>query len=162
MRILAFISLVALGGACTASREVPPSSQVVTWKATSAPARTDPSGASLVDVALTGQVESGWKVYSLTQGGGGPVAMTVKVPDSAVYSIEGLVSGPAPDKAMDPNFNIETETYSSSATFRLTLKVPQGADAGAPIELKVRSQACSDKLCLPARTTTVTVAPGPS
>ena len=86
--------------------------------------------------------------------------MTVKVPDSAAYSIVAPISGPAPERAMDPNFNIETETYSNAATFRLTVKLPRGSDTGAPIELKVRSQACSDKLCLPARTTTVTVAPG--
>jgi thiol:disulfide interchange protein DsbD len=88
--------------------------------------------------------------------------MTVKVPDSAAYSIVGAVSGPAPDRAMDPNFNIETETYSNSAAFRLTVSLPQGSDARAPFELKVRSQACSDKLCLPARTASVTVEPGKS
>jgi thiol:disulfide interchange protein DsbD len=108
-------------------------------------------------VSLSSTVDGGWKLYSLSQGSGGPVAMSVKAPDGAAYSIVGGVKGPAPDKAMDPNFGLETETYSGTSGFNLIVRLPKGIYASEPIELKVRSQACSDKLCLPARTVTVQV-----
>jgi thiol:disulfide interchange protein DsbD len=145
---------MAVLGACTASREVPPSSKVVEWKAVTV-SEAPEAGGSQVEVLLSATVESGWKMYSLTQGEGGPVAMTVRVPEGAAYSVSSIVSGPAPTKAMDPNFGIESETYAGSPAFRLTLQVP--SDATGPLELRVRSQACSDKLCLPARTVTVPV-----
>lgn len=86
--------------------------------------------------------------------------MTVKVAPPTLYELTGNVTGPAPEKKMDPNFGIETETYSGNPVFRLTVREPDATHAaasGTPIELKVRSQACSDKLCLPARTVTLII-----
>jgi hypothetical protein len=63
-------------------------------------------------------------------------------------------------KFQDPNFGIETETYSGEQIFRIPLKLAASSTlAPPPIEVKIRSQACSDNLCLPARTTTLTVTP---
>lgn len=149
--------LFATVAACSVSREAPPSSNVVTWNAVSTAARPAADGGSLFDVTLTAEVANGWKLYSLTQKGGGPVPMSVSATPDA--QIEAPIDGPGATKAIDPNFGIETETYTGSPVFHLTVKVP-AADSAKPIELKVRSQACSDKLCLPARTATVAVEPG--
>ncbi len=115
-----------------------------------------------MDIELRANIDDSWHVYSLNQKGGGPVAMTVKVAPAPLYELSGSVTGPIPEKKMDPNFGIETETYSGNPVFRLTVKEPaatQAAASATPIELKVRSQACSDNLCLPARTTTLSIAP---
>lgn len=83
--------------------------------------------------------------------------MSVKV--APPYEIAGEISGPPVVKFQDPNFGIETETYSGEQIFKVPLKLAKSTIAPPPIEVKIRSQACSDKLCLPARTTTLTVTP---
>lgn len=146
--------------ACSTSREVPPKAQVVEWTAKPVRIVNGPDGTPLLEVELRGKVEPGWHVYSLTQKAGGPTPMSVSVEGSTQYELAGSVDGPAAERAMDPNFGVETETYSGEPVFKLAVKVPSSAlDSAAPIDLKVRSQACSDKLCLPARTTTLSVNP---
>jgi DsbC/DsbD-like thiol-disulfide interchange protein len=162
MRKAWFISLLLTAAACSGEENdgaLPPPSTVVEWSATAESGRPAHDGARIVDVTLRANVEAGWKLYSLTQGSGGPVAMTVKLDSLSPYRLAGAIRGPAADKAMDPNFDIETETYSGEAVFVVPVKVPAGSND--PIDLKVRSQACSDKLCLPAKTTTVSV-PAPA
>jgi|SRR5687767_6340393 len=157
-RYLCTLAVIALG-ACTASREAPPRSDVIQWTAEAGAVRPAADGRSVVDVTLKAQVEPGWKLYSLTQKGGGPNPMTVTIAPESPYQIDGVATGPEPLRSLDPNFGIETETYSGEAAFRIAVKLPSNAVANTPIELKVRSQACSDKLCLPARTVTVPVTP---
>ena len=159
MRTLSIVvSALAVSACAEAEKAPPPPSKVVEWTA-SVESSTPTSDGAVLDVALIAQVEEGWKVYSLTQKGGGPVAMTVRIDSTSIYSLAGPVQGPKADYAMDPNFGIETETYAREAVFRVPVKVPAVVDPAVPIELKVRSQACSDRLCLPAKTTTITVNP---
>jgi hypothetical protein len=146
--------------ACSAPKEAPPlpPSKVVEWAAIASAPKPGPDNTVLIALELQATVDPGWHVYSLDQTTGGPTPMSVKV--SPPYSIDGEIVGPAPVKAKDPNFGIETETYSGEQIFKIPLKLAASASLSPPpIELKVRSQSCSDKLCLPARTTTLTVQP---
>ena len=160
MRAFGLLALAATLGACSKpEREPPPksSSEVVQWAAIASAPKPGPENTMLVDLQLQVTVTNGWHVYSLTQDTG-PTPMSVKV--SAPYSITGDISGPAAVKARDPNFGIDTETYSGEQIFRIPLKLAAtNTLAPPPIEVRVRSQACSDKLCLPAKTTTLTVTP---
>ncbi len=157
-----FIVFALAATACT-SRDsdgaATPPSRVVEWTASAENLRAATRGGTLVDIALRAKVEPGWKVYSLTQKGGGPVAMTVRLDSLSPYRLAGEVTGPQADRAQDPNFGIETETYAGAPMFIVPVLLPQIVDSSKPIELKVRSQACSDNLCLPAKTTTVSVPP---
>lgn len=161
MRTLAFLSMTLATAACTPSRDVPPTgTNPVKWSASASAVRPAPDGSQSIDIELRADIDDTWHVYSLGQKSGGPVPMTVKVAPAPLYELSGSVTGPIPERKMDPNFGIETETYSGSPVFRLTVKEPaatQAAASATPIELKVRSQACSDKLCLPARTTTLSI-----
>ena len=52
--------------------------------------------------------------------------------------------------AMDPNFEINTETHEGSATFSVPIVVIADAPAGAQnLNVNVRFQTCNDKNCLP-------------
>jgi hypothetical protein len=160
MRYFRLLPIVA-AIACSAQKEAvpPPPSKVVDWTAIAGAPRPGPDNSVFVDVDLQATVAEGWHVYSLGQTSGGPVPMTVKITEP--YSLAGNVAGPPPVKAKDPNFGIETETYSGEQIFHIPLKLGASSSlAPPPIELKVRSQACSDRLCLPARTTTLKVLPG--
>ncbi len=155
------VFLIALAlGACESppdARTPPPTSDVIKWTASPEVTRDAPDGGALLDINLFAEVEGGWKLYSLTQGSGGPAPMTVKLAQGSPYELVGDVRGPAPTRAMDSNFNIETETYTGAPLFQVTVKIPKDSDRQKPIELKVRSQACSETLCLPPRTTTLSV-----
>jgi hypothetical protein len=139
----------------------PPSAEkVVAWTAIAGTPRPGPHESRLVDVDLQLTVTGGWHVYSLTQLEGGPTPMSVTV--SPPYTLASIVTGPRAVKAKDSNFGIETETYSGEQIFKFSVELPNKQLDVPPVELKVRSQACSDNLCLPAKTTTLTVTPGMS
>jgi thiol:disulfide interchange protein DsbD len=133
-------------------------SKVEEWAAIASAPKPGPDKTMLVDLQLQVTVTDGWHVYSLTQDTGGPTPMSVSV--EPPYAIDGEIVGPPAVKAQDANFGIETETYSGEQVFRIPLKLAASSSvAPPPIEVKVRSQACSDNLCLPARTTRLTVTP---
>ena len=163
MRSIVLAAACCLTACSAPKQEAPPKSdaQVVEWAAVAGTPRQGPNNTMLVDLDLQLTVTGGWHVYSLTQGGGGPTAMTVKV--SPPYEIAGEIVGPPADKAQDPNFGIVTETYDGEKIFKIPLRLASSASLDPPpVEVKVRSQACSDRLCLPARTTTLTVTPSKS
>jgi hypothetical protein len=139
--------------------------QPVEWSAEVASQTRSPDGTTLLDVRIKAVIQDGWHVYSLTQKAGGPTPLSVRVDSSSFLSIGSGVQGPTPQRAMDPNFGVQTETYSGTPVITVPVRVSSSALAsGKPIEVKVRSQACSDRFCLPARTATLTVAlpPGKS
>ena len=159
MRTAAFLTLVATA-ACSSPKEqapAPPTGPVVEWAAMAGAPRPGPENTVLVDVDLQVTVTGGWFVYSPTQKSGGPTPMSVSV--SPPYSLAGEIVGPPPEKAHDANFGIETEKYSGEKIFKVPLKLAASSTVPPPVELKVRSQACSDRLCLPAKTTTLTITP---
>ena len=160
MRLFGLLVLTAALG-CSSPKEqppAPPTGPVVEWAAMAGEPRPGPENTILVDVDLQVTVLQGWNVYSLTQTTGGPTPMTVSV--SEPYSLAGEVIGPPPEMAHDANFGIETEKYTGEKLFKVPLKLAASSSVALPpIELKVRSQACSDRLCLPAKTTTLTVTP---
>ena len=160
MRNPSVVACIILLSACAEpKRDAPPpaTSKVAEWAAI-ASAPQSGGGSALIELQLQVTVSDGWHVYSLTQDTGGPTPMSVKV--EPPYEIAGDIVGPPVVKFQDPNFGIETETYSGEQIFKVPLKLAKSSSiAPPPIEVKIRSQACSDKLCLPARTTTLTVTP---
>ena len=136
----------------------------VTWSARVVSKNLHPGGK--FDVAITAVAEEEWHVYSVTQGPGGPVPTTIALPStslraggrSQLFSQDGVIRGPEPTTAFDPNFEIKTETY--DGTFTLVLPVRVSADApgnAATLRIAVGFQACTSRLCLPPKTVTLAV-----
>lgn len=101
-------------------------------------------------VRITASISGGWKMYSITQGAGGPIPTRITFADGAIKA--GAVSGPRPKVAMDPNFNMNTETYSGSAVFSAPFTVDQATPIGEQtLNATVRYMACTDTVCLPPR-----------
>ncbi len=132
--------------------------QPVTWAADVADQTPSPDGSVLVNVHIKATIDNGWHVYAPTQSGQGPTPLSVNVEPAAITTIGSKIDGPVPEKSLDPNFGIETETYSGQPVLTVPIRVSAEAlKSGKPIDVKVRSQACSDNLCLPAKTTTLSV-----
>ena len=102
---------------------------------------------------VTAQIQGGWHLYSLTQGAGGPVPTRITLPEGQPFKLTGSAQGPRPRVSMDPNFEINTETYESAVTFSVPITVAGDVTAGPQtLNVNVRFQTCNDKNCLPPRT----------
>lgn len=96
-------------------------------------------------------------MYSVTQGGGGPIPTRITMGEGP-FTL-GSISGPKPKVKMDPNFGINTESYSGSASFTVGFTVNADAPAGpSTLNIKVRYQVCNDTVCLPPKTVPLTAA----
>src|SRR5713226_8416553 len=72
-----------------------------------------PSG-STVPLHLTAKLDEGWHLYSLTTPKGGPIPTTAGLADNpAVESLK--LFQPKPVRKLDPNFNLDTETFQKEA-----------------------------------------------
>jgi len=98
---------------------------------------------------VTAKISPGWHVYSITQPRGGPVATTITVPENPSFRLVAPITGPKPDKAFDPNFQMETELYEDSAVFKLPLLVKSNAPPNSTLRVGVYFQTCNAHLCLP-------------
>lgn len=100
---------------------------------------------------VTASIGGGWYMYSITQGGGGPTPTRVTL-DGGPFKAGG-VSGPKPKVKFDENFQMNTESYSGSATFNIPFTVAADAPAGSQdLTASVRFQVCNDSVCLPPKT----------
>src|SRR5258708_6295996 len=59
---------------------------------------------------LTGTIESGWHLYSLTTPKGGPNPTKISLADNPAIA-SAKVYQPKPARHFDPNFQLDTETY---------------------------------------------------
>ncbi len=121
-------------------------------------------GASIL-ARLDASLDEGWHLYSPSTPPP-PIATTIELAGNpAVASYQ--VYQPAPIRALDPNFGVETETYEGGASFLIEIVLGDTAPAGASdLNVSVRYQVCNDTLCLrpttKQATATLTVAPSAS
>lgn len=96
-------------------------------------------------------IEGGWKMYSITQGAGGPIPTRITLGEGP-FTIAG-VSGPRPKVALDPNFGMNTETHTGSAAYSVGFTANAGTPEGPQtLNINVRYQVCNDTVCLPPKT----------
>jgi thiol:disulfide interchange protein DsbD len=138
-RILSSLLLLGLLPALSPAKEDP-----VQW--TLGGGKTAPGGKAYLELKAT--VEPGWHLYSPTTPPGGPIITKIQVAESPAIA-SYTVYRPAPIRKLDPNFQIDTETYTGAANFLLELVTSKSASGSANVEATVRYQVCSDTKCLP-------------
>jgi thiol:disulfide interchange protein DsbD len=119
----------------------------VQWSVKVKEAKLKPGEHFVAEAVAT--IASGWHVYSITQAPGGPIPAALSVPENPAAKLTAPISGPTPEKTFDPNFQMETEMYEDSASFKLPLVVKANAPAGVKLPVDVFFQTCNDHLCLP-------------
>ena len=150
---VASAALLAVG---VANAQAPPR-PVVAWSLQSANG-TEVERGGRAEVSLRAAVERGWYVYAATQPAGGPTALRITVPDGQPFALAGPVKAPAPKRAWDAAFEIESAKHDGIVNFTLPLQVAAGAEPGRrTLSVEVRYQACSDTLCLRPRTETLSL-----
>ncbi len=115
-------------------------------------AKPDIKPSDHIEARLAAKIDTGWHLYSLTQGPGGPVPTRISVPDGSAFQLAGVPEGSTPRVALDPSFGINTETYDSNVVFRVPLTATAGVSSASPIAVNVRYQTCNSTMCLPPRT----------
>ena len=130
---------------------------VVRWSATG-PAASVASGET-AKIVLSAQIQSGWKLYALTQPPGGPQKLSIAAAADSPFSVtEKQIVAPAPKTMKDPNFGTNSLYYEKAVTFTVPVMVKKGATGDVQVPLEVTFQACGAELCLRPFTQKVPVA----
>ena len=133
------------GQAQLSSRQ--PKFDPVQWSLELDPASVSP-GQRVVGL-LKAEIESGWHLYSPTTPAGGPIPTKIELAESPSVESWKLFQA-QPNRRMDDNFNLETETYEDEAVFQFDIHLAEDVPPGSKeLEAKVRYQVCDDRLCLP-------------
>lgn len=97
---------------------------------------------------LKASIQPGWHLYSPTTPAGGPIATRIQVAQNPAIA-DYKVFRPAPVRKLDPNFQIDTETYTGDVTFLVGITTAESASGATDVEADTRYQVCSDVKCLP-------------
>ncbi len=155
------VALAALSvGSLSGAKDDP-----VQWTLSPVAGKTQAAPASKVYLELKASIQSGWHLYSPTTPSGGPIITKIKLKDNpAIASYE--VYRPQPVRKLDPNFQLDTETYTDHVTFLIEALTDKSATGKVSIEATARYQACSDTRCLnpvrKAAATDISFTPGAS
>ncbi len=121
----------------------------VQWSLHPARGTGDTKPGSPVWLELTASIQPGWHLYSPTTPTGGPIITKIQVAQNNAVSA-AKVFRPQPVRKTDPNFGIETETYSDKAVFYLQADTRSDANGPVKMDAVVYYQACNDVKCLRA------------
>ena len=130
---------------------------VVRWSATG-PDKPVTAG-SEAKVTLNAKIESGWRLYALTQPVGGPVKLAIATPKGTAFTIAAKrIVAPEPKVHTDENFKLDTQFYDTDTVFTVPVSVPKTMAAGKQqVPIEVTFQACGDTICLRPFTERLTV-----
>lgn len=120
----------------------------VQWTLAPAPATSVIAPAGKAYLELKATIQPGWHLYSPTTPPGGPIITKIRLADNASIA-SYKVYRPQPVRKLDPNFQIDTETYTEAATFFIETTASPSASGNVSVEANVRYQACTDVKCLP-------------
>ena len=148
MRRLWWLLVFALAAALAGVRPAAAKDDPVRW--TLAPL----AGSDLVSPGgnawfeLTATIQPGWHLYSPTTPAGGPIVSKIRLDENPAIA-SYVVYRPQPVRKLDPNFQIDTETYTGEAKFVIAVVTAKQATGQAVVQATVRYQACTDVKCLP-------------
>jgi thiol:disulfide interchange protein DsbD len=146
MRFGLFLAILLTLSSTCASAQDP-----VHWSA-SGPASPVAHGQKFT-ARVSARIDPGWHIYSITQAPGGPVATEINLARKQAFNLAGPIIGPLPRSAYDSNFQLQTEFYEQTASFKVPLTAAANAPAGpTAVAIDVRFQVCNERQCLPATT----------
>jgi thiol:disulfide interchange protein DsbD len=131
----------------------------VSWRLSLDPTSAPPGAKVLA--RMTGQIEQGWHIYSMSTASAIPTTIQL-APNPVVEKYRVLQ--PKPKRAFDPTADAETETYDREVGFLVELQLKKDAPPGAAeLTVTARYQTCNDKKCIPPvrrpATATLTIDP---
>jgi thiol:disulfide interchange protein DsbD len=154
MKPLAALAFVAALSAASSAQGV---MDPISWSLAVHPAGVTPKPGETVTLALTATIDEGWHLYAIKLEPGGPVPTSITVPDGQPFTAAGDIVEPLPSSSFDGNFNKILEYHETKAAFGVPVKSAIATPTGKHTARVTASyQTCNDRLCLPARSVTVT------
>jgi len=149
MAKLLLSTALALAFALTGAAQQNP----IAWSVKEAPKTALKTGEAFT-VRVSVDIPQGWRLYSITQPEGGPIATRISLPPGQPFAMTGEVEGPRPKVTRDESFGMDVESYEGpEAVFTLPVKVGANAASGkSKLLINAFFQACDDKMCLPPKT----------
>jgi len=113
-------------------------------------------------IRIKAVIDAPYHIYSTVQlPDPAPLATTVSADDvseKGILSIAGTPGESAPKSKFDKGFNKDVGIHEGTSTFEAALAVSESATPGTLAgSIKVRSQACDDRGCLPPKTQTLPI-----
>jgi len=110
-------------------------------------------------IVVSTRIPRGWHLYGLRQPADGPLATRVEVGPEPPFTLASPVTESDAAAAFDPNFGVVVEWHDDSASFRVPLRAARATLPGTyDAQVRVSYQRCNDRICLPLRTDTLTLA----
>ncbi len=104
-------------------------------------------------VRVRADIDDNWHLYSVDIGSDKGPFPTKFTSESDEIRIDGTVGESAPERAYDPNFEVELGWHSGQAAFTIPLVYRgQNSTGETLIDLAVEYQVCDDNICLPPKT----------
>lgn len=154
MKPLAALALIAALSAATSAQGV---MDPISWSLAVQPAGATAKPGETVTLALTATIEEGWHLYAIKLEPGGPVPTSITIPDGQPFTAAGDIVEQLPLSSFDGNFNKILEYHETKTVFGVPVKSAATSPAGKhTARVTANYQTCNDRLCLPARSVTVT------
>jgi len=127
----------------------------IRWSAQ--PRAPDARAGGVIMVQATAEIDEGWHLYALDAVEAGPIPTRFGAGPADAFALQNQdIEKEEPQRALDPNFSVETAYYEGSATFGLPIVVAGDVTAGERrLEVTVRFQACTTRICLRPQTATM-------
>ena len=105
------------------------------------------TGTNQGSLSLTGEVASGWHIFSITQKSGGPIPSTISVVESEQYKVAGdFKSASKPHVTQVDGFDVPVEEHEGSVTWSVPIELAQGVDPQSlTIKMIYNGQSCESK-----------------
>lgn len=106
------------------------------------------------EIIITAKVEKGWHTYSQKVTADGPVATTFKFAESKQYTLVGKTEETNVHEEFDKAFGAKIFVVTDKSEFKQKIKFTK---AGFNLAIAVEFMCCNDMMCLPPKTSDLTV-----
>lgn len=141
------VGVMAVSGGLVAGQQRSP--RPVQWRASAAAGQPVVAGAAFgVNVLAT--IAPGWHLYAMDEPEGGPIPTEFTAAEGPFELLS--VEGDRAVRRVEPATGELTSFYQGRARFALRLRVrPDAATGVQDLDVRVRYQACNERMCLPPR-----------
>ncbi len=141
--ILLFVSVFAFLGANAQGQN--PVTWVATYKSISA---------NEGEIIITAKMEKGWHTYSQKVTTDGPVATTFKFKETEQFSVNGTTEETNVHEEFDKAFGAKISIVTDKSEFKQKIRFRK---TGFNVAIVIDFMCCNDMMCLPPKTSEITV-----
>ena len=149
-------SLFAL--ALTLLAQIQPIPDPVRWSLSIKNQRPVAPGAAVL-VNLNADIRPGWRLYSIAEPPGGPIATEISLAAGQPFTFAKPIVAPKAHAIFDANFGMSLELYTGTVDFGVPIKISATARSGTgTLTVEMRYQSCNETMCLSPRRARSTLA----